>query len=70
MFTELREAIACAALAGLELETIDETIIGPMPVDEEQKSALWLYAEAVTDRPVRSFAFEPAGRLLAPRGLS
>ena len=70
MFTELREAIACAALAGLELEAIDAQIIDPTPVDEEQKSALWLYAEAVTDRPVRSFAFEPAALVLAPRGLS
>lgn len=70
MFAELREAIACAALAGVELDTIDAQFIRPIPVDEEQKSALWLYAQAVTDRPMRSFAFDPSSRLLAPRGLS
>ncbi len=53
MFTEVRSAIARAALAGADLNLIDAVLIGPTPIDDEQKSALWLYAEAVTHRPQR-----------------
>ncbi|MGO9901676.1 MAG: hypothetical protein ACLP0J_18760 [Solirubrobacteraceae bacterium] len=53
MLAGLRYAIAQAALAGIKLDAIEEQIINQAPIDEEQKAALWLYAEAVTDQPTR-----------------
>ncbi len=58
MFAELRGAIAQAVLAGTQLDAIERGIINPAPLNDEQKSALWLYAEAVADRPARLM---PAG---------
>lgn len=53
MLAELRYAIAQAVLSGAGLDAIEEQIINRAPIDQEQKSALWLYAEAVIDRPAR-----------------
>ncbi|MGO9971803.1 MAG: hypothetical protein ACLP01_03030 [Solirubrobacteraceae bacterium] len=53
MLGELRSAIARAALAGIKLDAIEDQIISQAPIDEEQKAALWLYAQAVLDRPAR-----------------
>jgi hypothetical protein len=50
LVTGLQREIARAVLAGVDLEGIEETIIDPAPVDEEQKSALWLYAEGLCER--------------------
>jgi hypothetical protein len=50
MLAELRQAIASAVLAGVELDAIEDAIIRRAPVDEEQKSALWLYAEVLIER--------------------
>lgn len=61
MFTELRDEIARAALAGADLAVIDDELIRSVPIDEEEKSVLWLYAQALTDRPER---------VRAPRDLS
>jgi hypothetical protein len=56
MLAGLRYTIAQAALAGIKLDAIEEQIINQAPIDSEQKSALWLYAEAVTHRPARLIA--------------
>ena len=53
MPTKLQDTIVAAVLAGADLDAIEEQIIDRAPLDEEQKSALWLYAEALTDRPAR-----------------
>ena len=37
-------------LAGAGVDAIDESIIDPAPLDEEQKSVLWLYAQALQER--------------------
>ena len=47
MVTGLQRQIARAVRAGIELDEIEELIIDPASVDEEQKAALWLYAEAL-----------------------
>ena len=49
MLVRLQQAIASAVLAGVELDAIEDSIISRAPVDEEQKSALWLYAEVLID---------------------
>ena len=36
--------------AGAEVDSIDAAIIAPAPLDEEQKSVLWLYAQALQER--------------------
>ncbi len=59
MLAELRYAIAQAVLSGARLDAIEEQIINRAPIDQEQKSALWLYAEAVTDRPARLIIPDP-----------
>jgi hypothetical protein len=50
MVSELLRQIADAVLAGAGIDAIDEAIIDPAPLDEEQKSVLWLYAQALQDR--------------------
>lgn len=51
MLVKLQQAIESAVLAGVELDAIEDSIISRAPVDEEQKSALWLYADVLIDRP-------------------
>jgi hypothetical protein len=36
--------------AGSSLETIEHRIIDPTPMDEERRSALWLYAWSVSSK--------------------
>ena len=48
--SELHRQIADAVLAGARVDAIEETIIDPAPLDEEHKSALWLYAQALQER--------------------
>ena len=50
MVSELLRQIADAVLAGAGVDAIDEAIIDPAPLDEEQKSVLWLYARALQGR--------------------
>ena len=50
MVSELLRQIADAVRAGAEVDSIDAAIIAPAPLDEEQKSVLWLYAQALQER--------------------
>jgi hypothetical protein len=50
MVSELLRQIADAVLAGARVDAIEEAIIDPAPLDEEQKSVLWLYAQALQER--------------------
>ena len=50
MVSELLRQIADAVLAGAGIDAIDEAIIDPAPLDQEQKSVLWLYARALQER--------------------
>ncbi len=50
MLAELQRTIASAVIAGAGLNAIEDEIINRAPMDEEQKSALWLYAEVLTSR--------------------
>ena len=36
---------------GLDLDEIEHDIIEPAPIAEDEKSALWLYAQALSERP-------------------
>jgi hypothetical protein len=51
MLAELQRTIASAVMAGARLDAIEDEIINRAPMDEELKSALWLYAEVLTSRP-------------------
>ena len=57
----LQKQVAQAVRSGEDLATIEETIINPAPADEDEKAALWLYAQALRDRPgiVRDLAPVP-----------
>ena len=59
--SELQRQIAHALLAGAGVDAIAEAIIDPAPLDEEHKSALWLYAHALQER--RSDRLLPAREL-------
>jgi hypothetical protein len=48
MVSELQ--IAHAVMAGGDVDAIDEAIIDPAPINAEQKSVLWLYAEGLRER--------------------
>ena len=50
MVSELLRQIADAVLAGAGVDAVDAVIIDPAPLDEEQKSVLWLYAQALQER--------------------
>jgi len=50
MFEELQRLIAQAVLAGADLATIEREIVECSPLDEDQRAALWLYAEVLQDR--------------------
>ena len=50
MVSELLCQIADAVLAGAGVDAIEEAIIDPAPLDQEQKSVLWLYARALQER--------------------
>lgn len=62
MVSELQREVAQALRSGLSLTTIEQRIIDPAPLDEEQRAALWLYAEALRDRStegIRDTAWPP-----------
>ena len=50
MLNELQRTIARAVQSGAELRAIEDEIIDRAPIDEEQKSVLWLYAGALADQ--------------------
>ena len=58
MVSELHRRIHQAALDGADLDDIERTIIEPAPLPEEERSALWLYAQVRVERP--SGVREPA----------
>jgi hypothetical protein len=58
MATQTQQQIIQAVKAGLDLATIEETIIDPTPIEEDEKAALWLLAQALRER--ESITREPA----------
>ena len=50
MLSEYQRRIVIAALADTGLDTIEKTIVDQAPIDEDHKSALWLYAHALLER--------------------
>lgn len=50
MVSGLQQQIAFAVQAGANLDEIEQAIIDPAPIDEDQKAAMWLYAEALDER--------------------
>lgn len=50
MATQLQQRIIQAVKAGMDLDAIEETIIDPASVEEDEKAALWLYAQALRER--------------------
>ena len=52
MVSDLHGRIAYAVRAGFELDEIEQNIIEPAPIAEDEKSALWLYAQVLSERPL------------------
>ncbi len=50
MYSELQRRIVLAVLGGAKLDAIEAIIINPAPVEEEHKSALWLFADGLLGR--------------------
>jgi hypothetical protein len=50
MLSELQRRIVLAVLGDAKLDAIEAMIVDPAPIDEEHRSALWLYAEALLAR--------------------
>ncbi len=50
MVMDLERQIDRAVQAGVGLDEIEAAIIEPAPLDEDQQAALWLYAEALSER--------------------
>ena len=50
MATQVQRRIIQAVKAGMDLDKIEETIIDPAPMEEDEKAALWLYAQALRER--------------------
>jgi hypothetical protein len=51
MTGDLHHQIAQAILVGMDLDEIQDAIIDPAPLEGDEKAALWLYAEALKERP-------------------
>jgi hypothetical protein len=49
--SKLHGQIAQAVRDGTDIDDIQRTIIDPAPIAEDEKSALWLYAQALHERP-------------------
>jgi hypothetical protein len=64
MFSELQDWIVLAVLGDANLDAIEARIIDPAPIDNEHKSALWLYAKALLERRRRVRDAMPAEREL------
>ncbi len=63
MVSELQRQVAEALAGGTSLDEVERTIINRTPLDEEQRAALWLYADALLWQPAaraRLEAGEPA----------
>jgi len=58
MATQVQRRIIQAVKAGMDLAEIEETIIDPAPMEEDEKAAVWLFAQAVRER--ESLTREPA----------
>jgi hypothetical protein len=58
MATQIQRRIIQAAKTGMELDLIEQTIIDPARMEEDEKAALWLFAQAVRERD--SLTREPA----------
>ena len=58
MATQARQRIIQAVQDRLDLAAIEQTIIDPAPVEEDEKAALWLYAQALRERATQTC--EPA----------
>ena len=54
VISDLHRQIAHAVRAGLDLNDIEQEIIEPAAIAEDEKSALWLYAQVLSERPRRS----------------
>jgi hypothetical protein len=67
VITHLHRQIAQAVAAGHDIDEIELNIIEPTALSEDEKSALWLYAQALTERPRLERSPE---RMLAPLGSS
>jgi len=50
MATQEQRRIVQALKAGMDLAAIEDKIIEPASVEEDEKAALWLYAQALRER--------------------
>jgi hypothetical protein len=62
MTEDLQHQTAHATLAGASFDEIQHAIIDPAPLDEEEKSAVWLYAAVLRERPRCRILAEPPSR--------
>ncbi len=72
MISTLHRQIGLAVRAGHDIDEIGLSIIQPAPLAEDEKSALWLYAQALAELPGvsrHSRELAPDGRPLTPVGV-
>jgi hypothetical protein len=54
MATQEQRRIMQAVHEGLDLAVIEEAIIDQAPVEEDEKAALWLYAQLMRERTTQT----------------
>jgi hypothetical protein len=64
---ELRDEIAWRARRGEDIDVIDEELIAPAPLREDEKASLWLYARYCLDPAARDSSRGPQARCRRPR---
>jgi hypothetical protein len=64
LISRLQQQIARAVRVGVELDEIEQLVIEPAPIDEDEQAALWLYAQALIERREES---APSARPVAAR---
>jgi hypothetical protein len=50
MGSTLEQQVAQAVRAGLDRDEIEKLVIDPARLEEDEKAALWLYAQALEER--------------------
>jgi hypothetical protein len=51
MISDLHGQIGQALRAGRDIDEIEQAIIEPAAIAEDEKSALWLYAQVLSEQP-------------------
>jgi len=51
MASAVHQQVAQAVRDGMSVDEIEQSIINPMLAEDDEKAAIWLYAQVLSERP-------------------